>query len=150
MQRPPRPPAEPLITRPLLLRVLFVSVLMMAGAFIVFEWQIGRSESVEAARTAAVNFLVVGQVAYLYSSRRYVAHSLDLRGLTGNRVALYTTGGLVLLQLAFTYAAPLQSLFRTVALDALAWVLILVLGLAMFLLVELEKWLLRLCGVQRL
>lgn len=150
MQRPPRPPAEPLITRPLLLRVLFVSVLMMAGAFIVFEWQIARSESVEAARTAAVNFLVVGQVAYLYSSRRYVAHSLDLRGLTGNRVALYTTGGLVLLQLAFTYAAPLQSLFRTVALDALAWVLILVLGLAMFLLVELEKWLLRLCGVQRL
>jgi magnesium-transporting ATPase (P-type) len=150
MRRPPRPPSEPLITRPLLLRVVFVSALMMLGAFIAFEWQLGRSGSMEAARTAAVNVLVAGQVAYLFSSRRYVAHSLDLQALIGNRVALYASGGLVLLQLAFTYAPPMQALFRTAPLDAQAWLLIVALALLKFLLIEAEKWLLRQRGVQRL
>jgi potassium/sodium efflux P-type ATPase len=150
MRRPPRPPTEPLITRPLLLRVLFVSALMMVGAFIAFEWQLNRSGSMEAARTAAVNFLVAGQVAYLFSSRRYVAHSLDLQALIGNRVALYASSGLVLMQLAFTYAPPMQALFRTAPLDAQAWLLIVGLALLKFLLVETEKWLLRQRGVQRM
>jgi magnesium-transporting ATPase (P-type) len=150
MRRPPRPPAEPLITRLLLLRVVYVSVLMMVMAFGVFEWELARGQSLEAARTAAVNTLVVGELVYLFNSRRFVAHSLARDTLTANPIAFWASVALVVMQLAFTYAPPLQFVFETVALDGAAGTLILVLGAVKFLAVELEKAVLRGLGVQRL
>lgn len=150
MQRPPRPPAEPLITRLLLARVVYVSLLMMGMTFGVFEWSLARGESLEAARTAAVNMLVVGELVYLFNSRHFVAHSLARDTLTANRVALWASIALVAMQIAFTYAPPLQFMFSTVALDAVTWALILALGLLKFLAVEAEKAVLRRFGVQRL
>jgi len=150
MQRPPRPPTEPLITRLLLVRIVYVSLLMMGMAFWVFEWELARGQSLEAARTAAVNMLVVGELVYLFNSRHFVAHSLARDTLTANPVALWASVGLVVLQLAFTYAPPLQFVFKTVALDGAAWGLILLLGAVKFLAVEAEKAVLRHFGVQRL
>ena len=150
MQRPPRPPAEPLITKLLLARVVYVSLLMVAVTFFVFEWETARGSSLETARTAAVNMLVVGELVYLFNSRHFVAHSMARDTLYGNPVAFWVSVGLVALQLAFTYAPPLQVLFRTTPLDAAAWTLILGLGLAKFLAVEAEKAVLRRFGVQRL
>jgi calcium-translocating P-type ATPase len=150
MQRPPRPPGEPLITRLLLARVVYVSLLMMGMTFGVFEWSLARGESLEAARTAAVNMLVVGELVYLFNSRHFVAHSLARDTLTANRVALWASIVLIAMQIAFTYAPPLQFMFSTVALDAATWALILALGVLKFLAVEAEKALLRRLGVQRL
>jgi magnesium-transporting ATPase (P-type) len=150
MQRPPRPPAEPLITKLLLARVVYVSLLMVAVTFFVFEWQLARGSSLETARTTAVNMLAFAQLMYLFNSRHFVGHSLAREALTGNRVAFGAAAGLIALQLAFTYAPPLQALFRTTPLDAAAWTLILGLGLAKFLAVEAEKAVLRRFGVQRL
>ena len=150
MQRPPRPPGEPLITRLLLARVVYVSLLMVAFTFYVFEWEIARGSSLATARTAAVNMLVIGELVYLFNSRHFVAHSLGRETLTGNPVAFWVAVGLIALQLAFTYAPPLQALFRTEPLDAAAWSVIVALGLAKFLAVEAEKALLRRLGVQRL
>ncbi len=150
MQRPPRPPSEPLITRLLLARIVYVSLLMMGMAFWVFEWELARGQSLDAARTAAVNMLVVGELVYLFNSRHFVAHSMARDTLTANPVALWASVALVVLQLAFTYAPPLQFVFRTVALDGTAWTLILVLGAVKFLAVEAEKAVLRHFGVQRL
>jgi magnesium-transporting ATPase (P-type) len=150
MQRPPRPPAEPLITKLLLARVVYVSLLMMAMAFWVFEWELARGQSLEAARTAAVNMLVVGELVYLFNSRHFVAHSLARDTLTANPIALWASVVLIVLQLAFTYAPPLQFMFRTVPLDAASWAVILGLGMVKFLAVEAEKAVLRRFGVQRL
>jgi magnesium-transporting ATPase (P-type) len=150
MQRPPRPPAEPLITKLLLARVVYVSLLMMGMAFWVFDWQLARGQSLEAARTAAVNMLVVGELVYLFNSRHFVAHSLARDTLTANPIALWASVVLIVLQLAFTYAPPLQFMFRTVPLDVASWALILGLGLVKFLAVEAEKAVLRRFGVQRL
>jgi magnesium-transporting ATPase (P-type) len=150
MQRPPRPPREPLITRLLLFRLAYVTVLMIAAAFFVFEWELARGVSLEAARTATVHMLVIGELVYLFNCRRFVASSLDWSGLTGNRIALYVSAPLVALQLLLTYEPTLQSLFATAALDAAAWALIVALALAKFLAVELEKAVLRRLGVVRL
>jgi len=150
MQRPPRPPAEPLITRLLLFRLAYVTVLMIAAAFFVFEWELARGVSLEAARTATVNMLVIGELVYLFNCRRFVASSLDWSGLTGNRIALYVAAPLLALQLLLTYEPTLQTLFATAALDAKAWALIVALALAKFLAVEAEKAVLRRLGVVRL
>ena len=56
---------------------------------------------------------------------------------------LVAVAAVVLFQLLFTYAWPLQALFATTALDLAAWGRILLVAASVFFLVELEKWLLR-------
>jgi len=150
MDRPPRPPGEPLITRLLLIRILYVTLLMIAVTFSVYQWEILRGSSLETARTAAVNMLVVGEIVYLFNVRHFTQHAFARDTLYGNPVAFWACVALVAMQLAFTYAPPMQQLFRTTALGAASWSLILALGLAKFLAVEAEKWVLRRLGVQRM
>jgi magnesium-transporting ATPase (P-type) len=150
MRRPPRRPTEPLITRLLLARLAYVTALMVAATFFVFDRELARTGSLEAARTAAVNMLVFGELVYLFNCRHFVASALSWTGMTGNRIALWVSLALVVMQLAFTYEPTMQRLFHTTALDAGAWALILGLSLAKFLAVEAEKAVLRRFGVARL
>ena len=150
MQHPPRPPDESVVTRALGARVLFVIALIIAATFWVFHWELARGSTLETARTAAVNALVACELFYLFNVRHFTRHAWRLETLTGNPVTLLVAGLLLLVQLAFTYAPPLQALFRTTALDAASWGMVLAMGAATFLLVELEKALLRGGGVRRL
>jgi magnesium-transporting ATPase (P-type) len=143
MQRPPRRPSEPLITRVLGFRVAYVSLLMVAVTFGVFEWELARGSSLEMARTAAVNMLVMGELVYLFNVRHFTASAFSRGILTANPVALWMCLLLVGLQLLFTYAPPMQQVFQTVALGAQSWVVILGLGGLKFLVVEAEKAVLR-------
>jgi magnesium-transporting ATPase (P-type) len=150
MRQPPRAPKEPLITKPLALRVAYVSLLMTLITLAAFEWELLRGSSIEVARTTAVNVLVVGEMLYLFNVRHFTKSALNLEAFTGNRVALLVTGVLVALQLAFTYAPPLQQVFATAALGWTSWAVIIGLGVAKFLAVEAEKAFWRHRGLQRL
>lgn len=150
MQQPPRAPKEPLITRPLAVRVAYVSFLMALITLVAFEWELSRGSSVEVARTTAVNVLVVGELLYLFNVRHFTKSALNVEAFTGNRVAVAVTGVLIVLQLAFTYAPPLQQVFATEGLDWASWTVIIGLGVAKFLAVEVEKAFWRHRGVGRL
>lgn len=150
MQHPPRPPRESIITRALGGRVLFVTGLIIAATFWVFHWELARGSALEMARTAAVNALVACEVFYLFNVRHFTRHAWRTETLNGNPVVPLVAGLLVLVQLGFTYAPPLQALFQTTALDARSWAMVLTVGMATFVLVELEKALLRGGGVRRL
>ncbi|WP_448507504.1 cation-translocating P-type ATPase [Immundisolibacter sp.] len=143
MRRPPRQPSEPLITRVLAARIAYVSLLMIGVTFAVFEWEIARGSSVQVARTAAVNMLVIGELVYLFNVRHFTAHAFTRNLLTGNPVAFWMSALLIVFQLLFTYAPPMQQVFHTAALDAVSWLIILALGLGKFLAVEAEKAVLR-------
>jgi len=54
------------------------------------------------------------------------------------------------LQALFTYAPPMQALFGTAPLDAWSWLLITALASAKFVVVEIEKAVLRRMGIQRM
>jgi magnesium-transporting ATPase (P-type) len=150
MRQPPRAPREPLITKPLALRVAYVSVLMALITLAAFEWELLRGSSIEVARTTAVNVLVFGEMVYLFNVRHFTKSALNLEAFTGNRVALLVIGVLVVLQLAFTYAPPLQQVFATQGLGWASWTMIIGLGVAKFLAVEAEKAFWRHRGLQRL
>ena len=132
MRRPPRPPREPLIPRDLLGRILVVSLLMLASTFAIFEWQLARSGDLDGARTAAVNMLALGELAYLFAMRRFGAERFWARLFAGNRVALGAAAALILLQLGFTYLPWAQRLFDTRALDGPCWLAMAGLALALF------------------
>ncbi len=143
MQRAPRPPNTPILSPFLLWRIGFVSLLLLAGTFGHFLWMLQQTDNVDLARTVAINTLVVGQVFYLFNSRYIVQSALSWEGFFGSRAVLIAIGILVVLQSLFTYAPPLQFLFGTTGIGLQEWGRILLFGVALLLIVELEKTLLR-------
>jgi magnesium-transporting ATPase (P-type) len=143
MRRQPRSPEAPIISRHLMWRIAFVSILIAAVAVVHFLVRQRAGVSLEQARTVAVNTLVAAQLFYLLNSRFILGSALHLRTLRGNRAVYITAGVLVLLQLGFTYLGPAQALFGTAAMTAFEWSWAIAAGLAVFLLVELEKAILR-------
>ncbi|PRY71394.1 cation-translocating P-type ATPase [Halomonas ventosae] len=144
MRRRPRDPAAPLLDLFLLWRVVFVSVLLLLGVFGVFSWIVnGQGASIELARSGAVNMLVTGCAAYLINSRYLTRRSLSLEGLFGSRPVWIAIALVMALQLAWTYLPVMQLVFGSAALGLGHWLAILAVSVAIFLVVELEKWVLR-------
>ncbi|PWV64656.1 HAD-IC family P-type ATPase [Plasticicumulans acidivorans] len=143
MSRPPRRRDAALIDGFLAWRVALVSVVQTIGCLLLYLNETAAGVAPEAARTLAVNSLVVGQIFYLFNSRYTIAPSSGWAGLTGNRVALLGVGTLLLLQLAFTYAPPMQALLGTAALGLREWLMAIGVGFSVYVVVELEKWTLR-------
>jgi hypothetical protein len=65
IRRPPRNPTSPLVIRPLFLRTVLVTLLMLAGTLNLFVWENGRGAPVVAACTTVVNVIVLTEVFYL-------------------------------------------------------------------------------------
>ncbi len=143
MARPPRDPGQPLLSGLLIWRVLFVSVLLVLGTFGHYLYMDTQGAGQELARSVAINTLVMGQLVYLFNARRVLESALNWSGLFGSRAVFVAVGVLLVLQGAFTYAPPLQALFGTTGLGPAEWLRVLAFGVALFLLVELEKALLR-------
>jgi magnesium-transporting ATPase (P-type) len=139
MRRAPRAADEPILSRFMVWRIGFVSTLLAVGVVALFLWELARGDSLETARTVAVNALVIGEIVYLFNCRYLLAPVRSWQDFTGNPYVLLTIAILLVIQLAFTYLPAMQALFGVVALDAAAWGLILGFGALLFVAVELEK-----------
>ncbi|WP_420578858.1 cation-transporting P-type ATPase [Oceaniradius stylonematis] len=139
MARAPRPASEPILSPFVLWRVGFVSVLFMAGIFGKFALAQAQGSSVEEARTIAVNTLVVMEIFYLFSVRYLGEPSLTLRGLFGTRPVLIAITAVTALQFLFTYAPFMEAFFDTRPLSLLQGLQIVLVGVAVLVILELEK-----------
>jgi magnesium-transporting ATPase (P-type) len=143
MQRPPRKSKEPILSRFLMWRIIFVSLIIVSGTFGLFLWERDHGASIELARTVAVNTVVMFEIFYLFSARYLLAPSLNYEGVFGNRYVLYAISLLLLIQLSFTYYGPMQMLFATTDMDLNAWLRVIAVTSSVLILVEIEKLLLR-------
>lgn len=143
MQRPPRDAHEPFLNRYLVWRVVFVSIILMAGTMGLFLWEMQRGVSVEYARTVAVNTLVMFEIFYLFNSRYLTASVFNWKGFTGNCYALIAIAILILFQLCFTYLVPMQKLFGTASIELSNWLTIVLVAISVLILVEIEKFVVR-------
>ena len=143
MQRPPRDPKEPLLTPFLIWRIVFVSLIIVIGTFGLFLWERMNGETIEHARTVAVNTLVMFEIFYLFNARKIEASILNIQGLTGNRYALFAVILLFLFQLCFTYFEQMNILFGTVPITLDHWLLIILVAFSVLPLVEIEKAVIR-------
>ena len=141
MKRPPRPAGAPMLSAFLVWRIVFVSTLFVAGIFGIFAWTRTHGSSLEEARTYAVNTLVVMEVFYLFSVRYLRAPSLTLKGILGTRAVLIAVAVVASLQLVFTYAPFMEALFDTRPVDLIHGLEIIGIGVALFAVLEIEKWL---------
>jgi cation-transporting ATPase F len=138
MHRPPRDPAQPLLTGALVLRVLLVSALLLGGTWWLFQWELARGESVDGARTAALNLFVVVELFYLFSCRSLTRSAWRL-GLLRNRWLIGGVAAQVAAQLAITYLPAMNTLFRTAPIDAMTWLRIIAVALLASAVVAVDK-----------
>jgi magnesium-transporting ATPase (P-type) len=139
MDRPPRAVDRPILTGFGIWRVMFVGLALLAVTLWAFFWMKSQGASDELARTVAVNMITIGQVFYLLNSRYLVESSLSVTAHLGNKYLPVGIGAVIILQLLFTYAPPLQAMFGNEAIPLQVWPWLLAGGLAFFLIVEAEK-----------
>ena len=139
MRRPPRPRDQPLLTRDLVWRIGFVSMLFVAGCFGMFWWAESRGLPLETARTLVVNTLVAMEVFYLFSVRYVHGSALTWRGVLGTPAVLWGVAAIIVLQAAFTWLPPLQQVFDTRGITAGEVLAVVAIGIAVLLVAEAEK-----------
>ncbi len=138
MERPPRHPKTPVLTRVLGFRIALVSLTLVIGAFGLFEWALSHHQSIEKARTLAVNMFVFGELFYLFNCRSLV-HSMFKVGVFTNRWLVLGVAVMILLQMLFTYSPLMNNLFGSSALGMTDWLWVVAGGLTIYTIVGTEK-----------
>ena len=138
MNRPPRDVDEPILSRSLLIRTLWVGTLLVVATYAVFAFKKSLGVELESARTAAVNVIVLGQAAYLLTCRS-LRLSLFKIGLFSNPLVWCGILAMVGLQVLLTYLPLLNQIFETQPTTWRPWALAFATGALLFTLAELDK-----------
>ena len=142
MTRPPRNPATPILTRALVGRIVTVSVMLLAGAFGFFKWELATGATEAEARTVAVNVFVLVASAYLFNCRS-LTESVTRVGILSNPLVFAGVAAMLLAQVAFTYLRPMNAAFHSAPVSAESWLRAAGVAVVTFALIEIEKWLRR-------
>ena len=142
MKRPPRAKNAPMLGGYFIWRILFVSVMIGGFTFSLFTAMNNAGYGLDIVRTVAVNTLVAGQLFYLFNCRNVSEPAIGKTFLQ-NRVAFVVSGVLVLLQIGLSYLPFMNELFGTAPLKPVHWLFSVGAGLAIFIIVEVEKAIVR-------
>ncbi|MCD8029742.1 MAG: cation-transporting P-type ATPase [Bacteroides sp.] len=142
MSRPPRSPRTPLLSGYFLWRILFVSVLIGGGALWVSQTLLHEGISMRIVRTVTLNTIVIPQMFHLFNVRSISGFALN-RNFFTNKVAFLVCVALMALQLAITYLPFMNRVFGTFPLNAQAWAVPFGLGFLVFVIIEIEKAIVR-------
>lgn len=139
MRRQPRQRGEPLLSGALVWQILLVALLFVFGVFGMYVYAVDSGHSIELSRTIAMNTLVVMEMVYLFFIRNMYGTSLTWQAVRGTRAVwaavLCVTAG----QFAITYLPPLQAVFGTRSVGLGDGLLIVAVGIALFVIIEIEK-----------
>jgi len=142
MRLPPREPGTGLVTRFMVARIAWVGLFLTGAVFFMFQHVLDATGNETLARAVALNMLVTGEIVYLFNCRRWSAPSFTFEALGANPVAWLSVVVLAGLQAALTYWPPMQHVFGMAGLQPKHWLMIAGVSLLLFVLVELEKWIL--------
>src|SRR5262249_40545121 len=143
MRRPPRATDRQIVTGFGIWRIIFIGLTLLAYTLMAFFWIKSQGASDSLARTVAVNAIAIGQVFYLLNSRYLLDSSLSMKAHMGNKYLPLSVVAVAILQLLFTYTPPFQALFGNEAIPLRIWPRLLAGGLVFFLVVEIEKFVIR-------
>jgi cation-transporting P-type ATPase F len=142
MTRPPRDPKTPILTGVLIWRLFIVGLLLLAGAFGLFEWELMTGATVAEARTVAVNVFVLVELFYLFNCRS-LTQSMFRLGFFSNPLLFGGVTIMVILQVMFTYLPAMNLMFHSAPISFGAWGRILAVSVIVSFVVGVEKWLRR-------
>jgi magnesium-transporting ATPase (P-type) len=139
MSRPPRRREVPILSGQLVWHVVLVAGLFVAAVFSVFSYAIDRGYPLALAQTLAMNTLVVLEIFHLFFIRNLHSTSLTWAAVRGTRVVWTVVLAITAAQFAVTYLPALQAVLGTRPVPLWDGVLIVGIGAAFFVLIEIEK-----------
>jgi Ca2+-transporting ATPase len=140
MQRPPRPPKESIFAHGMWQHMVWVGLAMAGVALLTQAYAIGTGS--HNWQTMVFTVLTLSQMGHALAIRSE-SESLLRRGLLSNTPLLGAVGLTIALQLATIYVPYLQPVFHTTRLPLDELALCLALSTVIFVVVEIEKWLVR-------
>lgn len=142
MHRPPRDPAKSILDGFAIWRIAFVGILFTITAFIIESGLTAAGREPDFIRTVILQTLVTAQWTYLFNCRLQDRFSITL-SMFRNKALWLVTIALGLLQCAVIYLPWMNQVFGTVPLPPEYWTLTLVAAGVLFVIVEIEKLILR-------
>lgn len=138
MRRKPRDPQAPILNGPLIWRIILVGLIILAGSFGLFEYELARGAPIEEARTVAVNVVIFVEILYLFNARSLTRSPFQL-GLFTNPWVIGGAVVMVLIQMLFTYAPFMNRLFGSAPMSLILWIDVIAVSLVAFAIIEFEK-----------
>jgi magnesium-transporting ATPase (P-type) len=139
MARPPRARNAPILSGSLVWHVVLVATLFLAAVFGIFTYAIDKGYPLALAQTMAMNTLVVLEIFHLFFIRNIHSTSLTWAAVRGTRVVWTVVLVITAAQFAVTYLPPLQVVLGTSPVPLMDGLLIVAIGAAFFVLIEIEK-----------
>jgi len=142
MARMPRSPKAPLLSGYFIWRILFVSILIGGGTLLMNIYLLNHGVDEQIVKTITLQTIVITQMFHLFNSRsiRNCAFNKDF---FSNKAVFIVSAILILLQLCITYIPFMNDVFSTTKLAFSDWKYPFIFGLAVFIIVEIEKAIMR-------
>lgn len=138
MSRPPLPASKPILTFPLIMRTLLVGTLLMISSFLLFRYELSIGASLKQAQTVATTVFIVLEAFYLFNCRSLHRSTKEI-GWFSNKWVYYGVFAMLAIQLVFIHSPLMNKLFHSAPISLHSWLRILTSGLALFVIVYLEK-----------
>jgi len=142
MKRPPRSPKTPLLDGYFIWRILFVSVLIGGWTLGLNIYLLNNDYPGNVVQTITLQTIVIAQMFHLFNSRS-IRGSAFKENIMSNKAILVVCVLLFVLQGSITYLPFMNTTFGTVPLELTYWKYPFMLGVAVFLIVEVEKAVMR-------
>ena len=142
MKRRPREPQTPLLNGYFMWRIIFVSVLIGGLTLIMNLRLLGEGVPENVVRTITLQAIVITQLFHLFNSRSIRGFAFN-RDFFKNKAVFVVSLMLIVLQLGICYLPFMQKVFGTVALQPSDWLYPIYLGIFIFVVVEIEKTIMR-------
>lgn len=139
LRQPPRPPAEGILSRALVVRSGLVGSTLAIVGLTVFLVELNGGASLAYSQVAALTALVVCEFVQVGSSRSETM-SIFTKGLASNRPLLFGSLLSILVHVAALYWTPSRRLLSLEPLSVESWAMILSLSISVAIVAELHKW----------
>ncbi|WP_166332431.1 cation-transporting P-type ATPase [Sphingobacterium chungjuense] len=142
MKRPPRREKEPLLSGYFIWRIIFVSVLIGGGTLYLVQYLTAQGVENGTIRTVTMQTIVISQLFHLFNCRSIHGTAFDSKFFS-NKAIYIVAIILFVLQAAITYLPFMNNIFDTEPIALSFWQYPVYLGVAVFVIVEMEKWIVR-------
>jgi magnesium-transporting ATPase (P-type) len=142
LEENPRPPAEGVVNREVLVRMVVVGTFIASATLAVFWWSWQHTEDVDNVRSVAMTLIVFFQFFHVFNCRS-MTRSIVRIPLFSNRFLFVSVVLAVLAQVAVLHVPFFQMVFQTTALTWEQWVLVILVGMSVVVVEEIDKWFIR-------
>jgi P-type Ca2+ transporter type 2C len=138
LDRPPRPPKEPIFDRIMIERVVISALVIGVVAFLLYEWLLERGFSIDEARNGVLLLMVLFENIHVFNSRSET-RSVFRQSLWSNRILLIGTLAAQGVHIAAMYTPWLSDVLRIQPISFSHWLELLAMATTVLIVMELHK-----------